>query len=77
MFNFCFIHNSENNILMGEMLGYSIKQIYPDHKIIAVIGKNQKIIRSNIVNKTSIKGRGVAKSQNVTGASKGQQYEGG
>lgn len=44
MFNFCFIHNYENNTLMGEMLGYSIKRIYPNHKIIAVIGKNQKKI---------------------------------
>lgn len=44
MFNFCFIHNYENNSLMGEMLGYSIKKIYPNHKIIAVVGKNQKKI---------------------------------
>ena len=41
------------------------------------LNKNRKINRSNIVQKRSIKGRGVAKSQNVTGASKGQQYEGG
>ena len=44
MFNFCFIHNYENNTLMGEILGYSIKKIYPNHKIITIIGKNQKKI---------------------------------
>jgi len=44
MFNFCFIHNYEGNTLMGEMLGYSIKKVYPGHKIIAVIGNNQNKI---------------------------------
>lgn len=44
MFNFCFIHNYEKNTLMGEMLGYSIKKLYPNHKIITIIGKNQKKI---------------------------------
>jgi len=44
MFNFCFIHNYEENTLMGKMLGYSIKKIYPNNKIIAVVGQNQNKI---------------------------------
>ncbi len=52
MFNFCFIHNYENNTLMGEMLGYSIKKIYPNHKIITIIGKNQKKIPYSDISET-------------------------
>ena len=52
MFNFCFIHNYENNTLMGEMLGYSIKKIYPIHKIITIIGKNQKKIPYSDISET-------------------------
>ena len=52
MFNFCFIHNYENNTLMGEILGYSIKKIYPIHKIITIIGKNQKKIPYSDISET-------------------------
>ena len=52
MFNFFFIHNYENNTLMGEMLGYSIKKIYPNHKIITIIGKNQKKIPYSDISET-------------------------
>tara|TARA_B100001063_G_C16664342_1_gene502806 strand:+ start:236 stop:889 length:654 start_codon:yes stop_codon:yes gene_type:complete len=37
---------------MGEMLGYSIKKIYPNHKIITVIGKNQKKIPYSDISET-------------------------
>tara|TARA_B100001059_G_scaffold159164_1_gene158738 strand:+ start:95 stop:742 length:648 start_codon:yes stop_codon:yes gene_type:complete len=37
---------------MGEMLGYSIKKIYPNHKIITIIGKNQKKIPYSDISET-------------------------